>query len=73
MKLPAHRAGLPEKEVSFILCPLTPPTRRGLLGTFRPNEQPMVKMNPWLSYIHEKEGFISSRTGLTIPEDKTSV
>jgi len=25
MKLPAHRAGLPGKEVSFILCPLTPP------------------------------------------------
>ena len=36
MKLPAHRAGLPEEEVSFILCPLTPPTRRGLRGTFRP-------------------------------------
>jgi len=28
-KLPAYRAGLPEEEVSFILCPLTPPTRRG--------------------------------------------
>jgi hypothetical protein len=25
VKLPAHRAGLPGKEVSFILCPLTPP------------------------------------------------
>ena len=35
VKLPAHRAGLPGKEVSFILCPLTPPTRRGLRGTFR--------------------------------------
>ena len=35
VKLPAHRAGLPGKEFSFILCPLTPPTRRGLRGTFR--------------------------------------
>jgi hypothetical protein len=35
VKLPAHRAELPEKEVSFILCPLTPPTRRGLRGTSR--------------------------------------
>ena len=35
MKLFTHRAGLPGKEVSFILCPFTPPTRRGLLGTFR--------------------------------------
>ena len=25
MKLPAHRVGLPGKEVSFILCSLTPP------------------------------------------------
>ena len=25
VKLPVHRAGLPEKEISFILCPLTPP------------------------------------------------
>jgi hypothetical protein len=36
MKLPAQRAGLPGKEVSFMLCPLTPPTRRGLQGTLRP-------------------------------------
>ncbi|GEM_PF-6607525 len=35
VKLPAHRAGLPGKEISFILCPLTPPTRRGLRGTCR--------------------------------------
>jgi hypothetical protein len=35
VKLPAHRAGLPGKEISFILCPLTPPTRRGLWGTYR--------------------------------------
>jgi len=35
VKLPAHRAGLPGKEISFILCPLTPPTRRGLRGTYR--------------------------------------
>ncbi len=33
VKLPAPRAGLPEKEVSFILYPLTPPTRRRLRGT----------------------------------------
>jgi hypothetical protein len=25
MKLPVHRRGLPGKEISFILCPLTPP------------------------------------------------
>jgi len=25
VKLPAHMAGLPGEEVSFILCPLTPP------------------------------------------------
>ena len=25
VKLPAHMAGLPGKEMSFILCPLTPP------------------------------------------------
>ena len=30
MKLPAHRAGLPGKVLSFILCPLIPPTKRGL-------------------------------------------
>jgi len=32
MKLSAHRAGLPGKEISFILCPLTPPTRAGHAG-----------------------------------------
>lgn len=32
------RAGLPREEVSFILCPLSPPTRRGLRGTFRPKK-----------------------------------
>ena len=36
VKLPAHKAGLSRKKVSFILCPLTPPARRGLQGTFRP-------------------------------------
>jgi hypothetical protein len=36
VKLPAHRAGLPEEEVSLILCPLTPPPKRGVRGTFRP-------------------------------------
>jgi len=29
VKLPVHRTGLPGDEVSFILCPLTPPIRRG--------------------------------------------
>jgi hypothetical protein len=39
-KLPAHRAELPGKEVSFMLCPLTPPISRfGGTGTFRSNEQ----------------------------------
>jgi hypothetical protein len=37
VKLPAHRAGLPGEEISLILRPLTPPTRRGLRGTFRSN------------------------------------
>ncbi len=32
MKLPAHRAALPGKEVSFILCPLTPAYKAGLAG-----------------------------------------
>jgi len=36
VKLPAERAGLPEEEILFIECPLAPPTRRGLKGTFRP-------------------------------------
>jgi len=36
VKLPAHRAALPGNVMSFILCPFTPPTRRGLQGTFRP-------------------------------------
>ncbi len=44
VKLAAQRARLPghavasrmrAKEISFILCPLTPPTRRGLQGTCR--------------------------------------
>ena len=34
VKLLAHRAGLPGKEISFILCPLTP---QGLRGTCRSN------------------------------------
>jgi len=36
MKLPTHRAGLPGKEISFLLYPLTPPARRGLRGTCQP-------------------------------------
>jgi hypothetical protein len=42
LKLPAHRAGLPGKVISFYIVPLDPaylPTgrqaRRGLRGTFR--------------------------------------
>jgi hypothetical protein len=31
VKLPAHGAGLPGEELSFILCPLTPP-EAGLAG-----------------------------------------
>jgi len=36
MKLPAHRAGLPGEELSFILCPLTPYPALAGRGTFRP-------------------------------------
>jgi hypothetical protein len=32
MKLPAHGAGLPGKEVSFILCPLAPRFQGGACG-----------------------------------------
>lgn len=32
---PPYRAGLPGIVILFILCHLTPPTRRGLCGTFR--------------------------------------
>jgi hypothetical protein len=32
LKLAAHRAGLPGEEASFILCPLTPPSRFGGTG-----------------------------------------
>jgi hypothetical protein len=42
VKLPARRAGLPGKEISFILCPLTPPiplwrdgARSGQSSTFK--------------------------------------
>jgi hypothetical protein len=41
VKLSAHRAGLPGKEMSFLIVPLdplglsTPPTKRGLRGTCR--------------------------------------
>jgi len=34
VKLPAHGAAPPEKEIVFSWCPL-PPTRRGLRGTCR--------------------------------------
>ena len=46
MKLPAHRAGLPGEEFSFILCPLTLPTRRGLRDTFRPDNDSPMKRKP---------------------------
>jgi hypothetical protein len=32
VKLPAQRAGLPGKEISFILCPLTPAYKAGFAG-----------------------------------------
>jgi hypothetical protein len=45
VKLPAQRAGLPGKEISFYIVPLDPaylPTgrqaRRGFRGTFRPDK-----------------------------------
>jgi riboflavin kinase/FMN adenylyltransferase len=44
VKLPAHRAGLPEEEVSFILCPLTLPTRRGLRCTFRSSRESIMQI-----------------------------
>jgi len=64
MKLPAHRVrtgqvrrGLPGKEISFWLCPLIPPTRRGLRGTCRstdlsysPEPQP-----PWFILLFFSE------------------
>ncbi|MBP1695851.1 MAG: hypothetical protein H6Q41_1039 [Deltaproteobacteria bacterium] len=31
VKLPAHRAGVPEEEISFIVCPSTP-CKAGLAG-----------------------------------------
>ena len=35
LKLAAQRARLPGREILFYLCPLTPPSRRGLRGTYR--------------------------------------
>jgi hypothetical protein len=32
LKLLGQRAALPGKELSFLLCPLTPPSRAGLTG-----------------------------------------
>lgn len=32
VKLPPHKAGLPEKEISLILCPLIPPIPFGGTG-----------------------------------------
>lgn len=51
MKPPARRAGLPGEVLSFKLCPLIPPTRRSLRGTFRP------KGIGWLSWGQFK-GFL---------------
>jgi hypothetical protein len=32
VKLPAHRAGLPGNEISFLIVPLDPPYKAGLAG-----------------------------------------
>jgi hypothetical protein len=58
VKLQAHRAELPEEEVSFILHPSALPARRGLQSTFRPNEgnvDPMATLyhiNPLFSNVN---------------------
>jgi hypothetical protein len=57
VKLPAHGEGLPGKEISFILCPLAPPTRRGLRGTFRsqkPVPNKTEEAEGWKSSIFQK-------------------
>jgi hypothetical protein len=52
------RAGLPGKEISFILCPLTPPTRRGLRGTCRPiNDSLLLLFIPQCLNRVEQGGF----------------
>jgi hypothetical protein len=45
VELPAQRAGLPEKEVSFILCPLTPPIPLWRDGA-RLGQSSNFKLNP---------------------------
>jgi hypothetical protein len=58
VKLPAHiRAGLPRKEVSFILCPLT------LRGTSRPKGQTEYRVeqdNPWILFFHYSRMILST-------------
>ena len=57
MKLSAHGAGLPGKEVSFILCPLTPPTRRGSAGHVPVNVRSRnSQIGGQNSFIHPPEG-----------------
>jgi hypothetical protein len=61
VKLPAHRTGLPGKVLPFILCPFTPPARRGLRGTFRPLTKMAGYRNRMVHFygeITEKEIYI---------------
>jgi len=70
VKLPARRACLPGEEISFILCPSTPPIRRGLQGTFRPKKWAVcyilrsVRISLYLGYWflieREKNGWHNS-------------
>jgi hypothetical protein len=62
----------PNSEQSEYVKP-RPPWDRQLPNQQMSSERAVVQMNPGFFYIHEKEGFISSRAGLTVPEDKTSV
>jgi hypothetical protein len=39
VKLPAHRAGLPGKEISFLIVPLDPAYKAGLAGHLPVNGQ----------------------------------
>ncbi len=54
MKLPGHRPELPGKEISFILCPLTLRTRRGLWGTFRSGEWRLRKTDMTEEFLRPK-------------------
>ena len=79
VKFPAHRAGLPGKEVSFILCPSTPPiplwrdgARSGQLvenlGQFRaPKRQEFS--GTWSSGVSGKEHYQEKGRDVKIEED----